>query len=702
MTTRRLSSRRDYPAKSANLLDAQGRPVQLAGWIGKGGEGSVYEVEGEPALVVKVYHRLPLPEDQRAKLQAMVSHWSKDLEAISAWPRSIVYDAGRRMPCGILMPKVADARHLHELYGTSTRRRHFPGALWQHLVLAARNAAAAFYTLHTAGIVVGDVNQGNLMVDPQMRVRLIDCDSFQITHEGKTFTCPVGTPHFTPPELRGEKLREVQRTSDHDAFGLAVLIFHLLFVGRHPFAGRYRGAGDLPITKAIAERRFAFSKERCETLVDPPPASLRLEDLPPEVARLFEAAFRGGGDGRTSRPTPEDWARKLEDLMKQRKTCTFDRLHIYCQRLDECPWCRIEDEGGPTFFVPSDGASFISADRLAHLDRRVDELRPVRFPSLTAHRVDPPRMPPLKRLAKAGPWTSADTGAGLMAAAAVASLAGIAFPLALAVGAALAMAGGGLLLAKQEAKARRDRVTQSVAKLEQLRGRMLKLAPGILGGHQQRKRLFDRAASHLRTAVEHYRAEGAELQDVLAQQCEIQKSEFLRSHLIRDHIRQIPGLKGSMVAMLESFGVESALEIDSLNLCAVPNLDPHLTVELAQWRSLLESEFVFEPDHGITFQDLQVARDAATRRFKLSQARKVLMGAKQVEALAQAGEGELKRALARFDALVSEWRDLAMQLRDFQSSRHWLERTINRAPGVIVAFTIGIPLVGALLHLLFG
>ena len=71
--------------------------------------------------------------------------------------------------------------------------------------------------------------------------------------------------------------------ANHDRFGLAILIFHLLFVGRHPFAGRYRGAGDLSIEKAIAERRFAFSKNRSETLVDPPPASLLLDDLPPGV-----------------------------------------------------------------------------------------------------------------------------------------------------------------------------------------------------------------------------------------------------------------------------------------------------------------------------------------------------------------------------------------------------------------------------------
>ena len=41
--------------------------------VGRGGEGSVYEVDGDSRrCVAKVYHKRPLAEDQVAKLQAMV------------------------------------------------------------------------------------------------------------------------------------------------------------------------------------------------------------------------------------------------------------------------------------------------------------------------------------------------------------------------------------------------------------------------------------------------------------------------------------------------------------------------------------------------------------------------------------------------------------------------------------------------------
>jgi DNA-binding helix-hairpin-helix protein with protein kinase domain len=688
--------------KSAILVDSHGRPIALGRQIGRGGEGSVYEVEGEPSLVVKVYHQMPLPADQVAKLQALVARWSHALEAISAWPRALVFEGRGRQPCGIVMPHVRDGRHLHELYGTTNRRRYFPEALWHHLVLAARNTAAAFHTLHAAGIVVGDVNQGNLMVDPQMCVRLIDCDSFQITSGERTYACPVGTPHFTPPELQSQRLRDVWRTADHDAFGMAVLIFHLLFVGRHPFAGRYRGAGELPIAKAIAERRFAFSQDRVATQVDPPPASLTLDDLPEGLARLFEAAFRGGDSGETPRPRPLEWVGQLEKLMTSRAKCGFDRLHFYYRGLSACPWCRIEEEGGPAFFVPADGVSVVSTDRLAHFDCQITELRPARFPDLPPQRLALPQMPPLKRPAKGAKWSWSDAAVAGLATAAVLCVVGIALWPAFWAGAAMSIASGLALLWSTEASARRKRVVDLQATLEQLLGRLEQLGRGITREYQKRAKMFAKARDALKTAREHYQADDAELQDVILQQRDAQKNAYLRSYLIREQAGAISGLKASQLSMLESFGIESAFDVDNLSLCAVPSISSSLAIELLQWRSQLENEFEFRPEHGVTAQELQFAGEAAARRFKLGQARKVLMGAKQVAALANAGEIELGQFLARYDAEVSKWRGIAGELRDFQSGRRRWERLVNRTRATIVAPAAGIPLFGLVLRLLFG
>jgi DNA-binding helix-hairpin-helix protein with protein kinase domain len=68
-------------------------------------------------------------------------------------------------------------------------------------------------------------------------VSLIDCDSFQISSHGRYFLCEVGVPLYTPPELQEKEFKHVVRTPNHDNFGLAVLLFHLLFMGRRQIFG---------------------------------------------------------------------------------------------------------------------------------------------------------------------------------------------------------------------------------------------------------------------------------------------------------------------------------------------------------------------------------------------------------------------------------------------------------------------------------
>lgn len=683
--------------------------------MGRGGEGSVFEVEGQPTQVAKVYHKRPLPDDQVAKLQAMISCWSSALESISAWPRAMLFDPTHRKPCGILMSKMDGARPLHELYGTTNRRRHFPEAGWHHLVLAARNTAAAFQTLHSAGIVVGDINQGNLLVDKQMCVRMIDCDSFQITNGEKTYHCPVGTPHFTPPELQSQRLREVVRTGTHDRFGLAVLIFHLLFVGRHPFAGRYQGPGDLSIEKAIAERRFAFSKDRAATLVDPPPASLLLDDLPAGVTSLFEAAFRAGGDGAVQRPSPMDWINQLESLMKRRKTCKFDSVHVYPAELDDCPWCRIEDAGGPTFFVPSGGTTIISADRLAVLDEKILQLNDMAFPDLVPQQLALPLMPRLRRPKERPKFAWPDAAAALMGASWVACLAGAlgnrlslgdlgpyVAPGALAGGAVLSLLVAVALIFSKQARARRKTVDDYLAWLSNAQNLLEDRAQAVETQHRQRESAFQRSTDDFKNEIESYRTAEDNLQNVLVQARESQKADFLRLYLLRDYFRKIPGMTPSHVIMLESFGVESANDLERLKLYGIPSIDGDLVMELMHWRAEVERGYVHKPEHGITLAEVGAAKEVAVRRYKISQARKILTGAKQLEALAVAGKSELSRALAQFDLFVDQWRGVATQLRDFQSARPRFERFINQSWQFILALSFGVPSLALVLYLLFG
>ncbi len=119
------------------------------------------------------------------------------------------------------MAKVVNREPIHKLYSPAHRKQDFPKAAWDFLLYVARNTAAAFSTLHAQGHVIGDVNQGNVVVGADSKVTLIDCDSFQIRASNTLHLCEVGVPHFTPPELQGtSSFASTQRTENHDNFGL--------------------------------------------------------------------------------------------------------------------------------------------------------------------------------------------------------------------------------------------------------------------------------------------------------------------------------------------------------------------------------------------------------------------------------------------------------------------------------------------------
>jgi DNA-binding helix-hairpin-helix protein with protein kinase domain len=257
-----------------------------------------------------------------------------------------------------------------------------------------------------------------------------------------------------------------------------------------------------------------------------------------------------------------------------------------------------------------------------------------------------------------------------------------------------------LLIASRKARARRKTVDDFNDWLAKVQEGLEQRGQAIAYQHGQREQAFGRSTDDLRSALEQYRTADKNLQNVLVQHREAQKSDFLRAYLIRDYYRKIPGLSPSQVIMLESFGVESANDLERLRLYGIPSIDGELVIELMQWRSEVERGFNFNPEHGITLADVGAAREAAVRRYKISQARRILTGAKQLETLAAAGRAELNRALSQFNQAADQWRNVATQLRDYQSGRRRFERLINESPARIMALALGVPFLTFLLNLI--
>jgi DNA-binding helix-hairpin-helix protein with protein kinase domain len=327
-------------ASFRQLRTQTGRPILLGRELGRGGEGIVYELEGDLTVAAKIYHQDKLAE-RRQKIEAIVAaEWHKITSCVAFPIDALIGPTGQFL--GFTMARIARNKPIHDLYSPTSRKTSFPKANFPFLIRTSVNIARAVASVHSTGCVIGDINHSGILISDNALATLIDCDSFQVSVAGKTFLCKVGVPDFTPPELQGKRLNQFARTTNHDAFGLAIVIFNLLFMGRHPFAGRFLGRGDMPLERAIAQYRFAYSSRKAETQTEPPPPSVPLlADVSQELANAFEIAFGqlGAGNGR---PKALDWVTILQRAEAEIRQCTASQAHQYFRAAASCPWWRME------------------------------------------------------------------------------------------------------------------------------------------------------------------------------------------------------------------------------------------------------------------------------------------------------------------------------------------------------------------------
>jgi len=345
------------------MFDSNGNTIRLANKpFAIGGEAEVFDVIGQPDLVAKLYKQ-PRTNDHALKLRAMTALTNNDLLKIAAWPLETLHEGNGSSIAGILMPRIKDYREIHHLYSVAQRKKDYPEADWGFLLHTARNCAIAFEAIHRYGHVIGDVNQKNVMVSPKGIVAFVDCDSFQIRLGSKMFRCHVGVPEYTPPELQGHNYASFDREPNHDLFGLAVLIFHLLMMGRHPYSGVPVGNRDIAMEQAIQAGYYAYSRN--VNALRPPPKVPPLSMLDPGILDLFEKAFRAPGQSALIRPTAQQWRTTLDSAMNQLARCKNDTKHVYLRTAGQCPWCHLIATDRLMFFIPAalaNVAAFILPD----------------------------------------------------------------------------------------------------------------------------------------------------------------------------------------------------------------------------------------------------------------------------------------------------------------------------------------------------
>src|SRR3984957_19577309 len=320
-----------------------GQTFHLSKEIGKGGEGVIFETTEQNDIAVKLYWPTKA-QSRRDKVAAMAAaQWYKT-NSFVAFPIDALFTPNGTL-VGFVMKKIGGSKPVHMLYSPACRKVEFSQANFVFMIRAWANIARAVASVHSCGCVIGDINHSSFLVSNRATSTVIDSDSFQVIAANNKYLCQVGTPEYTPPELQGARFDRVVRTPNHDNFGLAVLVFQILFMGRHPFSGRYQGSGDMPLERAIGEYRFAYSAQSSATKMQPPPGAPLLTDFPPYIGEAFEIAF--GQQGQNLRSTAAEWASLLANLETYLIQCTVDPAHQHVKD-KPCPWCRME-QNSPGF-----------------------------------------------------------------------------------------------------------------------------------------------------------------------------------------------------------------------------------------------------------------------------------------------------------------------------------------------------------------
>lgn len=192
-------------------------------YIGRGGEAKVFRTSN-PNLAAKIYNSFK--QERIDKLQIMLDNRPHDPmlhkgHVSIAWPQDILKNSSGEY-VGFLMPIVDKGETLINIYNPQRRAKLAANFNWHYLHVTAQNIASIIEALHDKNYIVGDIKDDNFLVNSQALVSIIDTDSFQVLEpskdgkQGKVYHCPLWSHEFTPAELIGKDLSNIDRTQFHD------------------------------------------------------------------------------------------------------------------------------------------------------------------------------------------------------------------------------------------------------------------------------------------------------------------------------------------------------------------------------------------------------------------------------------------------------------------------------------------------------
>lgn len=611
--------------------------------IGKGGEGEVFLAQNKSKTAIKIYNP-KLASSRESKVVAMVERELWKQSNLIAFPKEIVRSKKGEF-LGFTMNVVEDHRPVHEVYGVKSRKNHYPKADFRFLIRVAANTARAVGQVHQTPCVIGDLNHSGILVSDAATVALIDADSFQFQKNGKSYPCLVGVADFTPPELHGSSLKGVVRLKEHDYFGLGVAIFQLLFMGRHPYAGRYSSA-DLQLDQMIARNLFAYSIKR-NTGVTPPKAMLALQDFPSEIVDLLERCF---GLYPNDRPDAGEWVSALTRLEANLTRCSVHNMHYFPSEAKSCPWCKIENLTGAILFMGHfDINAAANSQGNIDIERVWREIEQIILPNMAS------TQPPVGQIKKPAPTKAAHEAKksppkwkkylriiiilGLWSASPQLSI--IWF---FAFLWAWSSSDPSNYINSTEWQDKYSKADEAYQKaLHQW-----EVSTGLHKLHDLKKNLGEAANQYRALSVD----KAAALQKLQSDRRQRQLQNFLDRFLI--HSANISGIGPAKTVTLASYGIETAADISHYAITRVPGFGDVTARKLTAWRKICERNFVYNP--ATTREDVEakakIETEFATKAKTLTN--RLIGGKQELAQLAKRVNDPALTVVPRIAALYTE------------------------------------------------
>lgn len=283
--------------------------------LAEGGEGIIFEKDGK---IVKVYKPHVNRIEKRKKIEFLMSV-ALPREVVK--PLELVFDEGGVF-VGYLMDKVC-GEELRQLSNKKTIKSL--NVKMRDILKVLVSVKTVIQALHSLQIVVGDLNDCNILFDSNFDVHFIDVDSWSIPGA----SCNVCVDSFKDPLLVGDKF-----TVTTDCYAFAVMSFKSL-TKMHPFGGTM-----IPDVSLVERMQRGISVIDSSSVVIPRTIA-SWHFIPPKLLKQMKGIFELG-----KRALLSD---NLDEFYNNLTLCKKDNEYYY-SKFSVCPYC---DAGAQVFEKPA-------------------------------------------------------------------------------------------------------------------------------------------------------------------------------------------------------------------------------------------------------------------------------------------------------------------------------------------------------------